>query len=84
MVELGQDIVREREMDLLNRHLPFRFSVFSTHKVMGVGTIVQGNMLSGKVKPGDEVLILPNNKTTIVKSIEKYNKKTQEGKSSEV
>lgn len=53
-----------------------RFSVLGSYKKMGHGTIAEGFALTGDFKVGDEVVVLPLNKTTRINSIEFFNEKT--------
>lgn len=59
-----------------NHELPFRLPVQDIYKFTAQGDdrrIVAGTVLSGTVKTGDEVIFLPSNKKSIIKSIEGFN-----------
>lgn len=82
--QITESIVQERANSIVSRYMPLRFSVMCSHKVMGVGTIVQGNVISGSVKKNDEVIIYPSKKVAKVKSIQKYGVDVEAGKTNEV
>lgn len=70
---------------LVNRkedeELPFRMPVQDIYKFTGEGDdrrIVAGTVLSGKISRGDEVVFLPSNKRSTIKSIEGFNINPQE------
>lgn len=72
--------VLEQLDELANRkedkELPFRMSVQDIYKFTGEGDdrrIVAGTVLSGKISKGDEVVFLPSNKRSRIKSIEGFN-----------
>lgn len=59
-----------------NRELPFRMPVQGVYKFTEEGDdrrIVAGTALSGSVSVGDEVIFLPSQKKSVVKSIEGFN-----------
>ena len=84
LLKIAGEIADERRSSLIAKHLPLRLSVMCSHKVMGVGTIVQGNVVSGSVKRNDEVVIYPSGKTTKVKSIQKYGEERNSGTTTEI
>jgi len=59
-----------------NRDLPFRMPVQDIYKFTEEGDdrrIVAGTVLSGGISVGDEVVFLPSNKRSVIKSIEGFN-----------
>jgi bifunctional enzyme CysN/CysC len=56
--------------------LPFRMPVQDIYKFTATGDdrrIVAGTILTGSVKPGDEVIFLPSNKRSFIQKIEGFN-----------
>jgi len=56
-----------------NRQLPFRMPVQDIYKFTEEGDdrrIVAGTIISGSISVGDEVVFLPSNKKSVIKSIE--------------
>lgn len=51
---------------------PFRMPIVSTFKIKGVGTVVSGRVMSGVLRPGDDVKFAPGGETCKVKSIEMF------------
>lgn len=76
VIDISDKILEQREEDLLKEYLPTRFSVLCTNKILGTGVIVQGFMLSGEVKIGQKVLILPQMIESEVAGIESFHQKT--------
>jgi len=61
-----------------NRQLPFRMPVQDIYKFTEEGDdrrIVAGTIISGSISVGDEVVFLPSNKKSVIKSIEGFNVK---------
>ena len=62
---------------------PLRIPLLKIHKVMGVGTVVDGRMQSGTIQPGDLVILGQKHTdvmiTSEVKSVERYWDNTYEG-----
>lgn len=59
-----------------NRELPFRMPVQDIYKFTEEGDdrrIVAGTVLSGSISSGDEVVFLPSQKRSVIKSIEGFN-----------
>ncbi|MFA6566813.1 MAG: selenocysteine-specific translation elongation factor [Victivallales bacterium] len=54
----------------------FRMNIERVFPVKGFGTVVSGIPLSGKIKTGDELELLPSGKITAVKSIQNYRHNT--------
>jgi len=54
----------------------FRMNIERVFSVKGFGTVVSGIPLSGRIKTGDEVELLPSGKKTPVKSIQNYKHNT--------
>lgn len=64
-----------------NQELPFRMPVQDIYKFTEEGDdrrIVAGTVLSGTVSTGDEVVFLPSQKRSIIKSIEGFNVKPRD------
>ncbi|NJD03534.1 MAG: GTP-binding protein [Ruminiclostridium sp.] len=64
-----------------NQELPFRMPVQDIYKFTeesDARRIVAGTVLSGKVSTGDEVVFLPSQKRSIIKSIEGFNIKPRD------
>ncbi len=63
--------------------LPFRLPIQDVYSITGVGTVPVGKIETGKVKPGDKVIILParTGKGVVgeVKSIEMHHQSLSEG-----
>ena len=57
-----------RENDLFRLHIDRSFSI------VGFGTVVTGTVLSGELRKGDKVNILPNNIITKVRGIQRHGK----------
>jgi translation elongation factor EF-1alpha len=75
-MEISNLIIEEREKNLIQEYLPTRFSVLCTNRILGIGTIAQGFMLTGEIMVGDEVLIMPGMIESEVDGIESYYEKT--------
>ena len=58
---------------------PFRLPVDRVFTVAGFGTVVTGTLLSGQVKAGDEVEILPSGITSRVRTVQTHGKKEESG-----
>jgi len=59
-----------------NREMPFRMPVQDIYKFTEEGDdrrIVAGTVLSGSISSGDEVIFLPSQKRSVIKSIEGFN-----------
>ncbi len=61
---------------------PFRMYIDRVFTLKGFGTVVTGTSISGKVRVGDELDVLPLGKTVKVRGIQVYGNKTQEALSS--
>ncbi len=75
----GPTVLKQLD-ELVNRKededLPFRMPVQDIYKFTGEGDgrrIVAGTVLSGNISKGDEVIFLPSNKRSTIKSIEGFN-----------
>jgi selenocysteine-specific elongation factor len=66
--------VNEKSMDG-----PFRLPVDRIFTVTGFGTVVTGTLLSGIIKTGDEVEILPSGLTTRVRGVQTHGRKSDTG-----
>ena len=80
---ITEEIIIKKERKI-EKYLPLRISILQKHKIMGIGVVVQGRVLSGEIKKDDELILLPSNKKTTVKSIEIYNKKIDKGVKSQI
>jgi len=58
---------------------PFRLPVDRVFTVPGFGTVVTGTLLSGTVKTGDEVEILPSGITSRVRTVQAHGRKEESG-----
>jgi selenocysteine-specific elongation factor len=58
---------------------PFRLPVDRVFTVSGFGTVVTGTLLSGAVKTGDEVEILPSGITSRVRTVQTHGRKEESG-----
>ncbi len=58
---------------------PFRLPVDRIFTVAGFGTVVTGTLLSGIIKTGDEVEILPSGLTTRVRGVQTHGRKSDTG-----
>lgn len=58
---------------------PFRLPVDRVFTVPGFGTVVTGTLLSGTVKTGDEVEVLPSGMTTRVRTVQTHGRKEETG-----
>ncbi len=56
----------------------FRMPIDRCFSIKGFGTVVAGTVLSGKIKVGDEVEVLPQKKKVKIRRIEVHNKPTNE------
>lgn len=81
--KMTEIIIKEKPRKI-EKHFPLRISILKKHKIMGIGIVVQGKVLSGEVKKGDELILLPSNKKTLVKSIEIYNERIDKGVKSQI
>ena len=52
----------------------FRLWIDRVFSIKGAGTIVAGTVLSGEIKPGDRIDILPTGKTARIKKVQVHNK----------
>ena len=73
----GKCIIQNRESLISEKFRPTRVSVISSYKKLGVGIVAEGFSVGNDFKIGDEVLILPVNKTTKIGAIEFYNQPVQ-------
>jgi len=58
---------------------PFRLPVDRVFTVAGFGTVVTGTLLSGEIKTGDEVEILPSARFSRVRSVQTHGVKADKG-----
>ena len=65
----------EQKINELQEHestRPFRLFVDRSFSIKGFGTVVTGTVLSGRIKKGDEVQILPSGKISKVRGIQTH------------
>jgi selenocysteine-specific elongation factor len=67
------------EADEKSTEGPFRLPVDRVFTVAGFGTVVTGTLLSGNIKTGDEVEILPSAFTSRVRSVQTHGRKVDRG-----
>ncbi|KAF0220829.1 MAG: selenocysteine-specific elongation [Geobacteraceae bacterium] len=58
---------------------PFRLPVDRVFTVTGFGTVVTGTLLSGEIKVGDEVEVLPSGLTCRVRGVQTHGRKSDKG-----
>jgi elongation factor 1-alpha len=57
---------------------PLRIPIQSVYNIKGVGLVLAGRVVSGKLKEGDTIVVEPADKTVQVKSIEMFHKRIPE------
>lgn len=67
------DNAEQRDLKII-----FRMYIDRIFTADGYGTIVNGTVLSGKLKKEDEIMILPNRKSIRVRGMQKFKKETTE------
>ena len=77
IMKITDKIELERNDNLIHQYLPTRFSVLCKNKILGTGVIAQGFMMTGELKEGDKVIILPSMKESEINSIESYGERTE-------
>ncbi|WP_285412805.1 selenocysteine-specific translation elongation factor [Variovorax sp. efr-133-TYG-130] len=79
----GVDALRERLLDVARREhgredgLAFRLAVDRAFTLSGVGTVVTGTVFSGTVRIGDELRVVPGDRTVRVRGIHAQNQKAE-------
>ncbi|MGJ7501031.1 selenocysteine-specific translation elongation factor [Variovorax sp. ZT5P49] len=79
----GIDALRERLLDVARQErtreddLAFRLAVDRAFTLSGVGTVVTGTVFSGTVRIGDELRVVPGDRTVRVRGIHAQNQKTE-------
>jgi selenocysteine-specific elongation factor len=58
---------------------PFRLPVDRVFTIPGFGTVVTGTLLSGEIKTGDEVEVLPSSLVSRVRSVQTHGTKSERG-----
>jgi elongation factor 1-alpha len=58
--------------------LPFRLPIQDVFNIKGVGVVVTGRVISGRLRPGDRVVLRPLDRIVEVKSIEMHHKPLEE------
>ncbi len=56
---------------------PLRFPIEDVYNITGVGVVPTGKVVSGIIKPGDKVVIMPSGKVAEVKSVEAHHEKLE-------
>lgn len=62
---------------------PFRLAVDRSFTIRGSGTVVTGTVLSGRVCPGDELIISPSGLPVRVRGLHAQNREADEGRTGE-
>ncbi len=73
-INKGEEIVKRDESFLKVGTVEFEMEVEDVFSIMGRGTVVTGNITTGTIKVGDEVLIFNNGIRTQVTGIEMFRK----------
>ncbi|HEX7865129.1 MAG TPA: selenocysteine-specific translation elongation factor [Variovorax sp.] len=79
----GIDALRERLLDVAREErareddLAFRLAVDRAFTLSGVGTVVTGTVFSGMVRIGDELRVVPGDRTVRVRGIHAQNQKAE-------
>ncbi|UVH58860.1 selenocysteine-specific translation elongation factor [Variovorax paradoxus] len=79
----GIDALRERLLDVARQEhareddLAFRLAVDRAFTLSGVGTVVTGTVFSGTVRIGDELHVVPGDRTVRVRGIHAQNQKAE-------
>ncbi|MGJ7532881.1 MULTISPECIES: selenocysteine-specific translation elongation factor [unclassified Variovorax] len=79
----GIEALRERLLDVARQErareddLAFRLAVDRAFTLSGVGTVVTGTVFSGTVHIGDELSVVPGDRTVRVRGIHAQNQKTE-------
>jgi selenocysteine-specific elongation factor len=79
----GIDALRERLLDVARQEhareddLAFRLAVDRAFTLSGVGTVVTGTVFSGTVRIGDELRVVPGDRTVRVRGIHAQNQKAE-------
>lgn len=59
---------------------PFRLAVDRSFTIRGAGTVVTGTVLSGRVRPGDELIVSPGGLPVRVRGLHAQNREAAEGR----
>ena len=62
---------------------PFRLAVDRSFAIRGAGTVVTGTVLSGAVRPGDELVVSPRGLPVRVRGLHAQNRESDEGRAGE-
>ncbi|MBF0497767.1 MAG: selenocysteine-specific translation elongation factor [Deltaproteobacteria bacterium] len=62
---------------------PFRLWIDQVRSITGIGTVISGTILSGMIKEGDELCLLPSGKKTRARSLESHHQKISQAGSGE-
>jgi selenocysteine-specific elongation factor len=85
----GLDALRERlaalarSVDARDTAGPFRLAVDRVFHQKGIGVVVTGSCYSGRVRVGDELALLPANRSVRVRDLESFGEKRDEGAAGE-
>lgn len=71
--DIAKEIV-EKPIDM-----PFRMPIDAVLTIKGFGTVVRGTVISGKIRHGDEVVILPDNISVRVRGMQSHGEAIPEG-----
>ncbi|MBL0224379.1 MAG: selenocysteine-specific translation elongation factor [Geobacteraceae bacterium] len=78
--ELSNELVRLADMaDEKRREGSFRLPVDRVFTVAGFGTVVTGTLLSGEIRVGDELELLPSGREGRVRGIQAHGSKSEQG-----
>ncbi|MEP9371682.1 selenocysteine-specific translation elongation factor [Mesorhizobium sp. KR1-2] len=77
-----RDLLMETARTFGHRHSGgrFRLAVDRSFTIQGVGTVVTGTVLSGRVRVGDHLIVSPSGKTVRVRSLHAQNRERESGK----
>ncbi len=85
----GLDALREHLITLARALVgrdatgPFRLAVDRVFHQKGIGVVVTGSCYSGRVRPGDELSLLPSNRAVRVRDLESFGEKREQGTAGE-
>lgn len=77
-----KEAIKEKLQTLPKREslATFRLPIDQVFTIKGQGTIVRGTVFDGKVKEGDELILLPSGKSVRVRQIQRHNERKAEAK----
>ncbi len=74
LLEILDKIAETRETE---ENAPLRLPLDRVFQMHGMGTVVTGTLISGQVKPGDEIEILPRRIRSRVRQVQVHNEKVE-------